>query len=234
MTAGVHPPVLCLVTDRRRLTPGQPQSLVRLCAHAAAAGVTLIQVRESGLNDRQLVGLVRAIVAETRESGAKVVVNDRTDIALAAGADGVHLRADSPPFVLVKRVVPQGFLVGRSVHDDVEAAREATAGADYLILGTVYPSGSKPPTSPVLGVEGFGRIAAAVSVPVLAIGGIAADKVGEMARAGAAGIAAIGLFADLQREATDDDALGVALRRLVADLRAAFAERRSGGDSRYA
>jgi thiamine-phosphate pyrophosphorylase len=221
MTAGLSRPIFCLVTERSRLSPATDAELVRLAGHAAAAGVNLIQIRERDADGGRLLSLTRAVIAAAAGTAAKVVVNDRTDVALAAGADGVHLRADSPPAGQVRSIVPPGFLIGRSVHDEAEAISAAGTGVDYLILGTIFRSASKPAETAWLGAGPLERVARATAIPVLAIGGITADKVGSIAAAGAAGIAAIGLFADLQRDATDD-AVATSLRRLMDDLRVRF------------
>ena len=220
MTPGLPRPLICLVTDRHRVRPAGTVSLVRLASRAAAAGVDIIQVRESGLDDRQLAGLVRATVEAVAGTTARVVVNDRTDVALATGAHGVHLRADSVNAAPVRGLVPAGFLVGRSVHSRPEAVA-AGRSVDYLVAGTVYATPSKPEGGPLLGLEGLREVVRAVDVPVLAIGGVGTDKVGDLAASGAAGVAAIGLFADVRTDANDAD-LDRALRELVARLRAPF------------
>jgi len=124
-------------------------------------------------------------------------VNDRIDVALACGADGVHLRADSVSVAAARTLAP--FLVGRSVHTVAEAI--AASGADYLIAGTVFPSVSKP-SAAVLGVQGLKAIVDATTVPVLAIGGMTAERVPDVLRTGAAGIAAVGLFIDSLKPAS--------------------------------
>lgn len=156
------------------------------------AGVDLIQVRERDLDAAPLAALVAELLAVTRGTPTRLVLNDRLDVALACGADGVHLRGDSIPVAAARRLAPAGFLIGRSVHGVDEAVR--AAGADYLIAGTVFPSASKPEEAQRLGVEGLRAIVEAVDVPVLAIGGIAGDRIDRIAAAGAAGFAAIGLF----------------------------------------
>ena len=157
------------------------------------AGIDVIQLRERDLDDRALHALAVDIVALASGSGSRVVVNDRLDVALAAGAHGVHLRADSVPVAAVRRAAPPGFLVGRSVHDWDEAGA-LEPGADYLIAGSVWPTVSKPADHPLLGVDGLTRIVRTCGVPVLAIGGVTLDRVREVAESGAAGLAAIGLF----------------------------------------
>jgi thiamine-phosphate pyrophosphorylase len=192
---------LCLVTDRRR------RSVVDQCRDAVQAGVDLIQVRERDLEAAALSALVAELVRLTRATETRVVVNDRLDVALASGADGVHLRGDSIPAARARSMAPAGFLIGRSVREPAGAV-EAAAGTDYLIAGTVFPSPSKPGLHEHLGLKGLAAIARSVSVPVLAIGGVSLDRIGPVAEAGAAGIAAISLFleeglrlADLVREA---------------------------------
>ena len=125
-------------------------------------------------------------------STTRVLVNDRLDIALACGAAGVHLRSDSVPPDAVRRAVPAPFVVGVSVHSLVEAIAVAPS-VDYIVAGTDWPTPSKPAAA-TIGPEGLSRIAAAVGVPVLAIGGVTLDRLAETARTGAAGAAAIGLF----------------------------------------
>ena len=221
MTTGLPRPLICLVTDRHRVRPAGIASVVRLAGRAAAAGVDIIQVRESILDDRQLAGLVRALVEAIGDTPARVVVNDRTDIALAARAHGVHLRADSIDAARVRELVPAGFLIGRSVHARSEAVAAARSGVDYIVAGTVYPTASKPEDSPLLGLDGLRDLVRAVEIPVLAIGGVGADKAEDIAACGAAGVAAIGLFADVPTDGNDAD-IDTALRELVARLRAPF------------
>jgi thiamine-phosphate diphosphorylase len=178
---------VCVVTDRRR------RSVVEQCRDAVQAGVDLIQVRERDLEAAALSALVAEVVRLTRATQTRVVVNERLDVALASGADGVHLRGDSIPAARARSMVPAGFLIGRSVREAADAV-EAAAGADYLIAGTVFPSASKPGLHEHLGLKGLAAIARSVSVPVLAIGGVSLDRIGTVAEAGAAGVAAISLF----------------------------------------
>lgn len=157
----------------------------------------MIQVRERQFDDRSLMQLVEEVIEAVRPAGARVLVNERTDIARATGADGVHLKSDAPPVQEVRRIVPDGFLIGRSVHTESEAvAVQAGGGCDYLFFGTVFRSASKPDDHPLAGLEGLRRTCAAVSLPVIAIGGISTARVLDLRATGAAGIAAISLFAD--------------------------------------
>ena len=210
MSVIVRRPIICVLT-RARGRAGSPERealLARLEA-AASAGATMIQVRERQLDDRQLITFVREIAVRVRPAGALVTMNYRIDIALAAGADGVHLKSEGPPADDVRRIVPREFLIGRSVHGEDEAADVAASGAcDYLMFGTVFPSRSKPPDHPVAGVETLARVCGRVAAPVVAIGGMSVDRAAAVASAGAAGIAAISLFAD----AADVESIVGALR----------------------
>lgn len=177
---------ICLVTDRRRTDP------VAQAQAAAAAGFDLVQVRERDLDGAALAMLVRAVLDVVRGRSTRVIVNERLDVALACGADGVHLRADSIAAADARRIAPSGFLIGRSVHSADEAA--AAGDADYLVAGTVFPTDSKPGLVSHLGETGLRTIVTATRAPVLAIGGVSVDRSAVVARTGAAGVAAIGLF----------------------------------------
>jgi thiamine-phosphate pyrophosphorylase len=185
-------PVLSLITDRSRV--GGVAPLAGFAALAARAGVTLIQVRERDLPDREVLALARDIVSATRGSASTILVNDRTDIALAAGAGGVHLRGDSAAASRVRAIVPASFVVGRSVHSVEEAlAVERDGGVDYLVFGTVFESASKPGL-PAAGIHALEELCRRVRLPVLAIGGVTAARAAHVAAAGAAGVAGIGMF----------------------------------------
>lgn len=152
-----------------------------------------VQLREAGLPASTLATLTRQALAIVSGTHTRVVVNDRLDVALAAGAHGVHLRRDSIPASVVRTMAPPGFVVGLSVHS-TEAAMAAGPDVDYLLAGTVWPSASKAADHVLLGLSGLASIVRAVHVPVLAIGGVTGERLAEIARAGAAGAAAIGLF----------------------------------------
>jgi len=181
--------LICLVTDRRRC------EVLAQVGGAVGAGVDLVQIRERDLEAAALADLVARAVALARGSATRIIVNDRLDVALACGAAGVHLRADSLPPGLARTLAPPGFLVGRSVHTAAQA-RAAGREADFLIAGTVFETPSKPDERRLLGLEGLRSIVEAAAAPVLAIGGVTLERLSAVAATGAAGIAAIGLFAD--------------------------------------
>ena len=193
--------LICLVTDRTALAdpaaevgPGALPQLLAVIADCADAGVDLVQIREPDLHDRRLLDLVRGALDRTRATSARVVVNDRPDVALAAGADGVHLKDDARSARRVRALGPRGWIVGRSVHDAPAARRATQPGAiDYLLAGTVFASASKPGRRP-LGLDALRDIVRASSRPVLAIGGVTADAAAAVAATGAAGVAGIRLF----------------------------------------
>jgi thiamine-phosphate pyrophosphorylase len=213
---------VCAVTARRRLAPDArtpTDEVTRLRAFAddlIAAGVDLLQIREPDLDAGPLVELVRGAVATAAGTRTRVLVSDRADVALAAGASGVHLRADGLPAGRV-RTLPGGraWLVGRSAHQLDELT--ADHGLDYWLFGTIYASASKPGLLPLAGPEGLARAAAAAGRPLLAIGGITPARAAACAAAGAAGVAGIGVFLP---EGLAPGALGPA--RAVAALRAAL------------
>lgn len=190
-------PIITIVTRVRGAAgSAERDALVARLAGAAAAGATFIQVRERQIDDRELVSFVSALVAAVRPGGGRVLVNDRVDVALAAGADGVHLKSDAPPVAEVRKLLRADHIVGRSVHSEAEAADvEDAGGCDYLFFGTVFPTSSKPDDHPVAGVDALARVCSAVTLPVVAIGGITLATAPRVVEAGAAGVAAISLFA---------------------------------------
>jgi thiamine-phosphate pyrophosphorylase len=186
--------VLCLVTNRARY--GGESRLVDAVGEAAAAGVHLVHVRERDLEAKALYMLVRRCVAAVERTRTRILVNDRFDVAVAAGAHGVHLPSFGVPAPRIRAVAPPGFLIGRSVH----AVEEATAigrdgGVDFLVFGTVFATTSKPGAQPA-GADALRVVADSVAIPVLAIGGITTTRLRLVASTGAAGFAAIDLFAE--------------------------------------
>lgn len=218
--------MFCMVTDRRRLAGADAppdrwrRCLIAQARYAVEAGVELVQVRERDLAAAELAAIVREMRGVTRGSRTRVIVNDRLDVALAGGADGVQLRGDSIGVCAARRLAPAGFLIGRSIHSLDEAM--SAADADYVIAGTVFPSPSKDDATTLLGLDGLQAIAQRVRVPVLAIGGVTEARVENIARAGAAGCAAIGLFMGADRGPGHESCRAVPLRALVDRVRRRF------------
>jgi thiamine-phosphate pyrophosphorylase len=184
---------LCYITDRNSLGP---RPLLPLIREAVEAGIELIQIREKDLPTRALLQLVESAVGAAKGRATRIVVNDRLDIALAAGAHGVHLGTQSIPPQAVREKVSEGFLVGVSCHsrEDVLAA-EAT-GADYVVLGPIFATPSKVAYGPPLGLDTLRQTAGIARIPILALGGINVERVRACLDAGAAGIAGIRIFQD--------------------------------------
>ncbi len=160
---------------------------------AAAGGIDVVQVREAEIPIGEYVRFVGRCVAAVGRSGVKVIVNDRLDVALAAGAHGVHLREDSIAINEARAVSPRNFLIGRSVHASTTAARARIA--DYMIAGSVFETESKPGQPASLGLDGLRAVVnAAGSCPVWALGGVTADRARALLACGVSGVAAIGAF----------------------------------------
>ena len=183
-------PLLCYITDRRRVSG---EDVLAMIERAIAAGVDLVQIREKDLPTRALAALVEAVVERARGTATRILVNDRLDVALAAGADGVHLPAKGLPTVEVRRQYP-GLLIGASCHNLEELRRAEEGGADFAVFGPVFKPLSKESAAAPLGVEKLAEAARVVGIPVLALGGVTLENAADCLRASAAGVAAITLF----------------------------------------
>jgi thiamine-phosphate pyrophosphorylase len=184
---------------------------------AIEGGVDVVQVREPHLEAGDYTRLVRDCVARTRGRRARIVVNDRLDVAKAAGAHGLHLREDGLPLEAARRLAPPPFLIGCSIHTAAAAAR--TRAADYLVAGSVFATASKPGLPSSLGLVGLEAVVrAAAPCPVWAVGGIGPRTIAAVRQAGAQGAAAIGAFIPVD----PTEPLASAVQKLTADLRFLF------------
>jgi len=181
-------PVVHLITDRR-LQPDLAAHAVRALAHLPP-GRVLVQLREKDLGGRELLRLSLALVAACHAAGQRLVVNDRLDVALASGADGVHLPAAGIPVSDARRLLGPGALVGVSCHSADEVRRARDAGASFASVSPIYDTPSKRAYGPPVGLTVL-REAAALGLPVIALGGITPARVPEVLAAGAGGVAAI-------------------------------------------
>jgi thiamine-phosphate pyrophosphorylase len=245
------PPILCYVTDRLALDvpagASREAALLARIMDAVDAGLDWIQMREKDLDAGSLLDLARAAVGDaaaasrTAKSGTgsgpssdstsnripiRILVNDRLDVACAAGAGGVHLGEESLPIREVVENIAQwkraagheDFLVGASCHS-VEGARLATgSGADYIFFGPVFATPSKASFGPPQGLAPLAEICRSVSIPVLAIGGITANNAAACLEAGAAGIAAIRLFQTWFQRGGGVESLGAQIAKLRREI----------------
>jgi thiamine-phosphate pyrophosphorylase len=182
---GFDPATIRLIAITDNVRDGQSGLMARAAA-AAEGGATSIQLRLKDVAARDLVALARELV---KTVGVPVIVNDRADIAIAAGAAGVHLGVDDLPPSAVRSFAPPGFIIGASVGSDGEIAN--ARGADYVGIGPVFPTGTKGDAGDAIGAAEFSRLAVATGLPAVGIGGITARNAGSVIRAGGAGVAAV-------------------------------------------
>jgi thiamine-phosphate pyrophosphorylase len=178
---------LYLITDR--LTASRPPAdIVDECL---GAGLRAVQLREKDLAVRELLALAKELRESTRRHGARLLVNDRADVALAGGADGVQRTHTSLPVPALRAISPPGFLIGASTHSLAEARQAEADGADFVVFGPVYDTPSKRAFGAPQGLGALESVASAVARPVIAVGGITPARAREVLAAGAAGVAVI-------------------------------------------
>ena len=205
------PPInfrLLLVTDRHQT---QGRSLQTVLQHAVKGGVPAIQLRERDLSTPKLLSLTREIQAIIAPYGVQVIMNDRIDLVLALNLEGVHLRANSLPVSVARRLIGVHRLVGISTHSVDEVRQASQDRADYVVFGPIFDTPSKRRFGPPVGLDALAAACRQSVIPVFAIGGITSTRVGDVRRAGAHGVAVIGAI--LAR----DDAVG-ATRELLVSL----------------
>ena len=201
---------LYLITDRA----ATPRPLADVVEECLVAGLRAVQLREKDLPAWELLGLAETLRQSTRRHAATLLVNDRLDVALAVGADGVQRTEHSLPVASLRALAAPPFLIGASVHSVADAEAAEAAGADFIVFGPVYDTASKRRYGPPQGLEALGRVTASVRRPVIAVGGVTPARVRECVSAGAAGVAVIGAIMTAERPAEQVkaflDALGSA------------------------
>jgi len=177
---------LYTITDR---TLCEPRSLYDVVQDLLEVGVSAIQLREKDLSDTEFIKLAKPIVKLCRTHSTQLFINSRLSIAMKLGVDGVHLPADSPSVRRIKTQTKERLLIGCSVHTLDEARKREYEGTDFVTYSPVYRSAAKPGYGPAVGVENLGEVAAAVKIPVFALGGISPGRISECIGAGAHGVA---------------------------------------------
>jgi thiamine-phosphate pyrophosphorylase len=204
-------------TGQTTRTSEEFASLLRLVEAAVDVKVDFVQLREKQLSAAVLYQLTESAAALTRGSTTRLLVNDRSDIARTAGADGVHLTSSSIPTDVVRKTFGSEFLIGVSTHSLKEAANAHEKGADFVVFGPIFETSSKQRYGRPLGPEELVKVTSRLTpFPVLALGGITSQRVAECFRGGAQGMAGISMFNDPLR-----------LARLVKEIRAVFEEQRA-------
>ena len=180
---------LYLITDRKLFK--DKLSLYTAVEEAMKGGVKAVQLREKDLGVRALLAMAHEMRGLTKRHGAGLFINDRVDVAMAAGADGVHLGGESIPVRAARKIVGGTMMIGASAHSTAEAAIAADEGADFITLGPIYETPSKVRYGAPLGKGILAEAKKEVAAPVFAIGGMKAERVDEVREAGAHGIALI-------------------------------------------
>jgi len=195
-----------LVTDSR---VDGVADLVARCDAALSGGMTAVQLRVKGWPDRDLLSAAEQLRAMCNVRGALLIVNDRVDIALAVGADGVHVGAGDLPVMVARRLLGAGAVIGYSPETDDDRVSAEIAGADYLGVGPVHVTATKDDAGAAIGVDGLRRVVEATPLPVVGIGGIGIEQAADVLASGAVGVAIVSavFMADDPAEAA---------RRLVA------------------
>ncbi len=200
---------LIVITDR---DAARPRSVAEVVHEALAAGARAVQLRMKEAGAGEMLDAALGLRGMTRGADALLFVNDRVDVALAAGADGVHLGPADLPVAPVRARVGSDLLIGYSADDPDEARRAVEAGADYVGCGSVWRTGTKELGDEAIGLERLDEVARSVPVPVVGVGGVTPERAAEVARTRAAGIAVVGAVMG----AGDP---GNAVRRLIRPFR---------------
>lgn len=211
--SGRFDPALYLITDRRL---SGARGVAATVAAAIAGGASMVQLRDPAAGTRELVAEARALKALLAPHRIPLIVNDRVDVALAAGADGVHVGQADMAVADARRLIGEGGILGLSITALADLAGADLTGVDYLGVGPVFATATKPDAAPPMGLAGLGAVALRTRLPILAIGGIGAGNAADCIRAGAAGVAVVSAIAS----AADPRQAAADIRRAVSAARA--------------
>jgi thiamine-phosphate pyrophosphorylase len=198
--------------------PSRGRGHVAVARAALEGGAQVIQLRDKNATTRQLLAWADEIRVLTSQAGALFLVNDRLDVALAAGADGVHLGQDDMPIDAARKIAGKKMIIGISATNLAEAIAADAAGADYLGVGPIFATPSKDDAAPTIGLEGLRQMRAAITAPLIAIGGVSAINASQILAAGADGLAVISAIAGA-------DDMVAATRNLVESVKAFSVQR---------
>jgi thiamine-phosphate pyrophosphorylase len=198
-------PLIYLITSGETTSQTTPTTkdfanVLKLVEAAVVAEIDLVQIREKQLTDGVLYQLTEGAAAIRKGSVTRLLVNDRSDIASAAGADGVHLTSNSIPTGVVRNTFGSEFLIGVSTHSLTEATNANENSTDFIVFGPIFETSSKQQYGEPLGLTELAKVTSRLKpFPVLALGGITIERVSECVRAGAQGVAAIRMLSDARR-----------------------------------
>jgi thiamine-phosphate pyrophosphorylase len=205
---------LYLITDRKAAKVPLPEAV----RQALEGGVRAVQLREKDLPIRELLALARELRAMTREFGAQLFINDRVDVAVAVGADGVHLGQQSMPASAARKVLGDGMLIGVSTHSLDEARAAQAEGADFITFGPIFDTPSKAQYGSPVGAITIRDLKNEISIPVFAIGGIKSGNMLQVMSAGSDGVAMISAILaadDIRKTAAAFDKALTAISKVV-------------------
>ena len=194
---------------------GSPAAMVRTARLAAENGATAVQLRAPDWKKRQWLDTASALKAALAPLGVSLIINDHVDIALAIDADGVHVGQDDLPVAETRRLIGENKILGLSISNAAELAA-VPPGVDYLGIGPVYPTGTKPDAAVATGVPLFGKLVEAAGLPVVAIGGINIGNVEALFAAGTQGVAVVSAICGQADPARATAALFATIRRFMA------------------
>lgn len=193
-------PKICLITNRKLLPPpylskdldNSLENLFQFCLKAAEAGIDIIQIREKDLSAKELSSFVTKLTSLVKNTS--ILINDRLDIALSCGANGVHLPSNSFPIKEVRKLVGNQFIISASTHSIEEAKQAAAQGADFILFSPIFDTPSKRAYGKPLGLELLKQAVSTINCPIIALGGINSENALSVLECGVAGLAAIRLF----------------------------------------